>query len=230
MRVAVIGGGPGGLTTLKHLLEAHQRFAVDPIEVRLFEAEDEIGGTFRYRTYDEAEMVSSRHLTTFGDFRIPDSRPGIGDFLTIPQYLSYLEDYVEHFKLGPYISLKTKVVDICRQKGRKGHVVTYEARDGVRNEWTCDALAICAGLHVNESIPDIPGIDKVPESFHSSRYKNKGQFGEGKNVVILGAGETAMDLGLFAIKSPTKSVTICHRKGFVIVPKVWLTNICTCSY
>ena len=61
MRVAIIGGGPGGLTTLKHLLEAHQRFPVDAVEARLFEAEDDIGGTFRKRTYDEGEVSELRH-------------------------------------------------------------------------------------------------------------------------------------------------------------------------
>ena len=57
MRVAVIGAGPGGLVTLKYLLEASQRFGVAPIEVKLFEAQDGIGGTFRYRAYPEAEVI-----------------------------------------------------------------------------------------------------------------------------------------------------------------------------
>jgi cation diffusion facilitator CzcD-associated flavoprotein CzcO len=56
MRVAIIGGGPGGLVTLKYLLEASQRFNVAPIEAKLFEAQDGIGGTFRYRTYPEGEV------------------------------------------------------------------------------------------------------------------------------------------------------------------------------
>ena len=56
MRVAVIGAGPGGLVTLKYLLQANQNFNVEPIEAKIFEAQDGIGGTFRYRAYPEGEV------------------------------------------------------------------------------------------------------------------------------------------------------------------------------
>lgn len=56
MRIAVIGGGPSGLTTLKYLITAHEYFPISPIEAVLFEAEAEIGGTFRYRSYEDAEV------------------------------------------------------------------------------------------------------------------------------------------------------------------------------
>jgi cation diffusion facilitator CzcD-associated flavoprotein CzcO len=56
MRVAVIGAGPAGLTTLKYLIHAHENLATAPIEARLFETEAAIGGTFRHRTYEDAEV------------------------------------------------------------------------------------------------------------------------------------------------------------------------------
>ena len=57
MRVAVIGGGPSGLVTLKYLVTAHELFpGTEPIEARLFEQEDSIGGTFKYRAYEDAEV------------------------------------------------------------------------------------------------------------------------------------------------------------------------------
>ena len=59
MRVAVIGGGPAGIVTLKNLLEAHKHFHIDPNEALLFEAESAIGGTFRYRVYEKGEVMSS---------------------------------------------------------------------------------------------------------------------------------------------------------------------------
>lgn len=57
MKVAIIGGGPSGLVTLKYLKTANLYLSLDePIEVSLFEGEAEIGGTFRYRVYEEAEV------------------------------------------------------------------------------------------------------------------------------------------------------------------------------
>ena len=56
MRVAIIGAGPGGLVTLKYLLQASENFDVEPIEARIFESKDGIGGTFRYRSYPEGEV------------------------------------------------------------------------------------------------------------------------------------------------------------------------------
>ena len=55
MKVAVIGGGPSGLTTLKYLTTAHEYLKIPPVEALLFEAEEKVGGVFAYRVYEEAE-------------------------------------------------------------------------------------------------------------------------------------------------------------------------------
>lgn len=57
LKVAVIGGGPAGLATLKFLATAHDFFpGIPALEIRLFEAQAEIGGTFVYRVYEDAEV------------------------------------------------------------------------------------------------------------------------------------------------------------------------------
>lgn len=53
------GGGPSGLVTLKYLKTAHEFFPdQEPIEVKLFEAKPNLGGTFKYRVYEDAEASS----------------------------------------------------------------------------------------------------------------------------------------------------------------------------
>lgn len=54
---------------------------------------------------------------------------------------------------------------------------------------------------------------------HSSDFKKRQQFGIDKNILIVGSGETGMDIAHLAITSPTKSVTLCHRDGFLCAPK-----------
>lgn len=56
MKVAVIGGGPSGLVTLKYLREAQQSLGCEPVEAVLFEYQKDVGGTFFARAYEDAEV------------------------------------------------------------------------------------------------------------------------------------------------------------------------------
>jgi dimethylaniline monooxygenase (N-oxide forming) len=111
----VLGAGPSGLVACKSLLEAASPdFPFDPIgkAVGIFqrgpvkndvvlEQEADIGGTFRFRSYEvgsmritltcatpvnlvcilqNATLVSSKQLTCFSDFRLPFEHP---DHLTL---------------------------------------------------------------------------------------------------------------------------------------------------
>lgn len=215
MRVAVIGAGPSGLVTLKYLKSAHEFFDVKPIEVMVFEASNEIGGTFAQRAYEDAELVSSKFLTSFSDFRAYEEDP---DFLSAERYVQYLRDYCDHFRLWPDIHLSTPIVDVHRRRGG-GHTVHYR-KDGADLTWDCDAIAVCTGLHVIPNLPSLPGADRVPVVKHSSEFKTREEFGKDKTVVILGTGETGIDLAHLAVTSPTQRVVICHRDGFLGAPKV----------
>ncbi|KAI1774408.1 FAD/NAD(P)-binding domain-containing protein [Hypoxylon cercidicola] len=214
MRVAIIGAGPSGLVTLKYLLAAERSLGTGPVEVRLFEAESGVGGTFLMRTYDEAELVSSRQLTCFSDFRCEDDEP---DFISANRYVQYLNEYCTRFNLWPRMSFSCPVKSVVKQK-EGTHTVTYLLR-GSKHTWECDAVAVCSGLHVEPSIPEIEGIDRVPTVFHSSTLKRRDQFGVGKNVLILGSGETGADVSVLAVTSATRRVVLCHRDGFHLAPK-----------
>ncbi|KAJ4152967.1 hypothetical protein LMH87_009482 [Akanthomyces muscarius] len=219
MKVAVVGGGPAGLATLKFLTTAHLFFPIPPIDVRLFEAEPEIGGTFTQRVYEDAELVSSKYLTAFSDFRLPLDAP---DFVTPAVYVQYLRDYLTHFNLWTQVRCNTRVTRIVRRQP-SGHTITTitSVNDAVETTtWDCDAVAMCTGIHVLPSIPDIPGLDRVPTVLHSSQLKTRGQFGKYTHVVVLGAGETGMDMAHLAVTAPTASVTLCHRGGFFCAPKI----------
>src|SRR5690606_24269685 len=96
LKVAVIGGGASGLATLKFLLHAPEYCPIPPIDARLFEADNEIGGTFVRRVYEDGELVSSKYLTAFSDFRLPRDAP---DFITPATYVQYLKNYATRFGL-----------------------------------------------------------------------------------------------------------------------------------
>ena len=215
MRVAVIGGGPSGLVQLKALLEANKRFPGAEFEVKLFESYDGIGGIFYHHSYEEGELVSSKYLTTFSDFR---PRTGEPDFFSTERYLEYLDEYCTHFQLWPHINLSTSVKSVRRGINSQ-HVVTYQHVNGEPIEWECDAIAVCAGVHSKPYIPHLEGVEHVPVVMHSSEFKTREQFGKDKTVLIIGSGETSGDLAYLAITGETKQVVLCHRDGFLSAPK-----------
>jgi dimethylaniline monooxygenase (N-oxide forming) len=102
--------------------------------------------------------------------------------------------------------------------------VTYLTRDEIHT-WECDAVAVCAGLHVFPNIPLIKGIEHIPITLHSSEFKNREQFGVDTTVLVLGSGETAADVAYLAVTSPTKRVVMCHRDGFHLAPKVYIIGL-----
>ncbi|KAK1220425.1 hypothetical protein PQX77_016806 [Marasmius sp. AFHP31] len=228
MKVVIIGAGPAGLVTAKSLLEnADGPCPFDPI---ILEQEDDIGGTFRYRSYENANLVSSKQLTSFSDFRLPLAHH---DHLTLEEYVQYLRDYCSHFRLNNRLQLNTKVVDVSRH-ANGGHIVKYARRNSRDSAWDDEIytvhaayVAVCTGLHVIPSIPTIPGISRQEEdketsitvAFHSADYKSRSQL-TGKRVMILGTGETGMDIAYEAVKAGAKEVVLCSRAGFLSFPKL----------
>jgi dimethylaniline monooxygenase (N-oxide forming) len=61
MKVVVVGAGPSGLVVCKTLLDAASMdFPFDPI---ILEQENNIGGTFRYRSYEVYKIMSRSTIT-----------------------------------------------------------------------------------------------------------------------------------------------------------------------
>ncbi|KAF8846523.1 hypothetical protein BDZ45DRAFT_756012 [Acephala macrosclerotiorum] len=96
--------------------------------------------------------------------------------------------------------------------GGVGHIVRY-MKNGKEYEWQVDAIALCFGLHHTPNILHIDGIKNVPLPMQYSLLKGREQFSEGKDILIVGSGETGMDTTHLVVTANTRSVTLCYRDG-----------------
>eukprot|EP01051_Picozoa_sp_SAG22_P001359 SAG22_NODE_52_length_24288_cov_15.594568_27_plen_482_part_00 len=237
--IAVVGAGPSGLVAAKILL-AHGYSVV------VFESEERVGGTFRYRAYDGAVQVSSKYLTAFTDLRCGE---GDEDHLPLPQYLRYLDAYCDKFKLWGCIEFGKRVEDISRRSGfdrryNSEYVLSLSSSGStappVAEQREFDAVLVCSGLHVTPLKPSIAGIEAFRgEVIHSVEYKRMSQLA-GKSVLIIGSGETAMDIAYHGTQpGAAAAVTVSHKNGFLSVPSclpsglpldIYITNLFESAY
>mmetsp|Transcript_868 Transcript_868/g.1968 ORF Transcript_868/g.1968 Transcript_868/m.1968 type:complete len:574 (+) Transcript_868:73-1794(+) len=206
MRVLVIGAGASGLVTAKTLKEAGH-------DVSIVEVGSKIGGTFENKAYKDAQMVSSKHLTCFSDFRRPDAAM----HMMLNDYVEYLREYAEHFGLLQMVRFGVEVKELKRDG--TGYIAVLCTHKGCSTtEESYDAVAVCSGLHNIPRIPHFSGQEHFEgEILHSSAYKDPSIF-KGRRVLIVGTGETAFDLGYAAATHGAASVTMSTRHGFVSVP------------
>ena len=160
------------------------------------------------------------------------------DHPSLPNFVDYLHRYAEHFNVLPHIRASTKLVHLVRVpvKSGSGSDVQYVHRAALRSldaagkpsgppqTVLADRVIITSGLHVTPNIPLIPGLNlnptaHSPEWMHSSSYKSRSQV-SGKSVLVLGAGETGMDVAYESLLSPAKKVWMGVRGGFLSFPKV----------
>ncbi|KAJ4423378.1 hypothetical protein N0V82_001981 [Gnomoniopsis sp. IMI 355080] len=248
LRVAVIGGGASGLVTLKYLLEVHRYWPGVDIQAELFEANAKLGGVFEYQTYESAELVSSKYFTAFSDFRLPaDER----DFIPTSRYVRYLEEYATKHDLWRHIHLNTTVREVSPHTSKPGHNIDFATfrgempTCGFKGPSHYHVVAVCTGLNHTPYLPTIPGL--VPETeaakfdtsisadlfvkngrsghstriMHSTQYKGPSPAHNDETVLILGVGETAMDIGALEVTAADgRRVIMCHRDGFTFQPKI----------
>ena len=169
-RVAIVGGGPAGLTAAYYLrLAGHA--------VTLFEAQDKLGGMLRWG---------------IPDYRLPQDRLDreIGQIL----------------KLGVEVRLNAKVLDAARLAE-------------LRRQFDAVYLAVGAQKGSAAQIKDenhprvIPGVDFLNDVKHHKAFDFAG-----RQVCVVGGGNTAIDAARTALRLGAAHVTILYRRTRAEMP------------
>lgn len=177
----VIGAGPGGLVTTKELLE--QGIS----QVLCLEQAETLGGVFA-NTYDNLVLTSSCTYSMFSDFWIGDGNQQ--EFWTKNQIIKYWQDYAQHFGVLEKIRFNSQVSSVSPQADGGWQVQLSSGET-----FFSKRIALAIG---NNSIPSYPqwkdSLTEV-EFSHSKQYRNANSF-EGKNVLVVGGGESGSDIAL----------------------------------
>mgnify|MGYP006092633097 CR=1 FL=1 len=205
-KICVIGAGPGGLCAAAAL-----RARGIPFEI--LDAGSQVGGIWHIDRpdspmYESAHFISSRSLSGFPGFPMPESYP---DYPRHDQILSYIEAYAAQHDLERHITFATSVESVSRTEGG-GWALTLDSGE-VRS---CGGLCVATGMNWHASLPEFPGT-WTGESCHSSLYRSAVEF-RGKRVLIVGAGNSGCDIACDAARSAERAF-ISVRRGYHFVPK-----------
>ena len=214
LKTCIIGAGCSGFATAKRLKDFG--LAYDH-----FEMSDNIGGNWYHKNpngksacYQSLHIDTSKHRLAFEDFPVPEDWP---DFPHHSLLFQYFNDYVDHFGLRDNISFKTAVEDAYRDEDNIWHVTTS---DGKTRQY--GALVVANGHHWDAKIPSEYGHDFAGIQMHSHDYDSPFEPYDlrGKNVLVVGVGNSAMDIASEISQRPIAGKCfVSARRGVWVLPK-----------
>lgn len=225
--VCIIGAGASGIAVAKTL---HQ----NGIDFDCFERGSGIGGNWRYNNdngvssaYRSLHINTNRVVMAYSDYPMPTEYPM---FPHHSQIIHYFDDYVDHFGFRDKITFNTEVTDVTRiDDGQPGtyQVTTRSCRNGHQGGSTTrhySHLIVANGHHWNPRLPDPPFPGTFAgETIHSHDYREPEQI-RGKSLLVVGIGNSAVDIACEAARQHSGKVTISTRSGAHIMPN-WLMGV-----
>jgi dimethylaniline monooxygenase (N-oxide forming) len=208
--VCVIGAGSSGISSCQ-VLKARG------IEFDCFEKGSNVGGLWRYdndsglsSAYSSLYINTSRKVMEYKAYPMPADYP---DYPHHTQVAAYFDDYVDHFDLREHIRFRTEVTDVRPVEGGGWHVSTDRGQTH-----SYRAVLVANGHHWNPKLPDgeYPG-EFLGDTTHSHHYRTNEGY-EGKNVLVVGFGNSAVDIACDASRV-ARQVFLSTRRGAYVVPK-----------
>lgn len=206
--VGIIGAGSSGVAAAKALKQRG-------IPFECFEAGSDIGGNWRYEndngmssSYRSLHIDTSKQNLQYSDFPMPDHMP---EFMSHWQVMEYLESYADHFGVREHIRFRT-VVEEVSPADDGGWVMRLDNGEARRYR----AVIVANGHLSDPRYPSFPGTFDG-EQIHSHHYKVADPF-EGRNVLIVGIGNSAVDIAVDICRRAS-SVHLSTRRSAWIMPK-----------
>lgn len=203
--VGVVGAGPAGLILARRLGGTSASFEV-------FERNTDVGGIWDIDApgspiYESAHFISSRTLSGFADFPMPNDYP---DYPDHRQLLDYIRSFADEFDLRRNIRFG---VSVDRAVSEDGLWELHFDNGDVR---------VCRYLVCSNGVTWVPNLVSWPGEFngevrHAVTYRSPGEF-EGKRVLVVGAGNSGADIACDA-SFVADQAFLSVRRGYHFIPK-----------
>ncbi|KAF9682181.1 hypothetical protein SADUNF_Sadunf05G0081900 [Salix dunnii] len=181
--VIIVGAGPAGLATSACL----NRLSIPNI---VLEREDCYASLWQKRAYDRLKLHLAKEYCQLPFMAFPSEAP---TFVPRRGFIDYLHSYVSHFRINPRCNRSVKSAYHDEDTG-KWHIRAKNVDLNVHEEYVAKFLVVATGENSKGFIPEVSGLDSFGGEFiHSSKYE-KGQKYRGKDVLVVGCGNSGMEI------------------------------------
>ncbi|MCD2176049.1 flavin-containing monooxygenase [Rhizobium sp. C4] len=183
--VAVIGAGFAGLYML-HKLRAMG------FRTRVFEAADDVGGTWYWNRYPGArcDVESMQYSYSFSE-DLQQEWTWTERFATQPEILRYINHVADRFGLRSDIQFKTRIDAARFDEGGSFWRLTTGGGESIDASY----CIMATGCLSNARIPDLRGLaDFRGAIFHTGSWPHEGVDFAGKRVGVIGTGSSGIQV------------------------------------
>ena len=213
--ILIVGAGISGIGVATHLVRNSPNRSFTIIERR-----ENVGGTWDLFNYPG--IRSDSDMSTFGfNFKPWQEAKVLADGTSIKGYVS---EVVDEYKLKEKILFKHRVLSANYDSSIKKWTVEIEDENKKIQTWQANFLIGCTGYYNHDRgyQPDFPGKESFKGEFVNPQFWPNNLDYQGKKVVIIGSGATAITLVPALAKGGASHVTMLQRSPTYIatIPSV----------
>lgn len=203
--VCIIGGGPAGLTQARALRRKGIAFT-------LFERYADFGGLWNLDepdvpVYDSAHLISSRTMTGFADYPMPETW---ADYPSAPRVLRYIRAFAQDYDLARDCRMG-ETVKLAEPSEAGWKVTTSEGVTEIFSH-----LVLANGSNWKPVMPEWPGGFSGALR-HGARYRSADELKD-QRILIVGLGNSGVDIACDAARVASH-VRVSVRRGYHLIPK-----------
>ena len=206
--IVVVGAGLSGIDAGYHLQES-----LPGKSYAILEGRDAIGGTWDLFRYPGIRSDSDMYTLGF------PFRPWVGDKAIADgaSICHYVRETAREFGIDRRIRLGHTLRSADWSSADARWILTIE-HDGATKTSSCDFLYLCAGYYDYENAytPDFPGVESFEGKLLHPQFWPDDLDVEGKRVVVIGSGATAVTLVPSLVDRGAKTIMLQRSPSYVV--------------